>query len=251
MSDSARRRYLDEFASSIGVARTDVPSTHVLIEDSRAGSNLIVGYVFDAITVVRAAPEHADLVMPLHTSERSRTHEELRDWAPEIGWVDFDGSLSHVVDRHAVRDAEVPSGLQAVRLEPNGADNERIVSWLTSAHPDDVEAADFDVDELDDRMVALVDESEQIVAVASSYATDEVPQFEDIGVIVCRNARGRGLGRVVVRQLLDDLHVDDQLGLYRCNWSNPWSRQLALSLGFEEILSLIALCPEGDPKAAG
>ncbi len=246
---SARREYLDALAASVGVTDPDRAATHVRIEDERAGSNLIVGYVFDSVAVVRAGPEHADLVAPLASSDTSRTHDELRQWALDNGWVDFDGGLSHVVDPDAALDSAVPDGLRAVRLDPAGDDHERVVAWFGAADPQDVDAGDFDVDELDDRMFAIVDDADEILGIASSYESDEEPRFEDIGVIVAPEARGRGVGRAVVRALLDDLHADDHRGLYRCNWSNPASRQLALGLGFEEILRLIALCPEGDPKA--
>lgn len=246
---SAQQRYLADFRKSLGLDRLDIPATHVLIEDDRAGSNLIVGYVAEAATVVRAGPEHTDLVKPLASPDRAQSFDDLRDWATAQGWVEFDGGLSHVADPGDIRPAPVPDGLRAVRLDSNGADNERVVRWLEAADPNDVDEADFELDELDDRMVALVDQDQRIVALASCYPWELAPAFEDIGVIVAPSVRGRGAGRAVVRTLLDDLHADGQLGLYRCNWSNPTSRRLALGLGFELVTDLIALCPEGDPKA--
>jgi GNAT superfamily N-acetyltransferase len=247
---TAAARYLAEFRTSLGFERLDEAATHVLVEEDRTGSNLIVGYLVEAATVVRAAPEHADLVQPLASPDRSLDFDDLRSWAESIGWVEFDGGRSHVADPGDIAEAAVPDGLRAVVLAANGADNERVLEWLRSADPNDVDEADFDLDELDDRMVALVDESDEIMALASSYPWEMAEMFEDIGVIVSSAARGKGAGRAVVRQLLDHLHADGQLGLYRCNWSNATSRRLALGLGFHQITDLIALCPKDDPKAA-
>ena len=247
---TAEARYLEEFRASLGFERLDEPATHVLVEEDRAGSNLIVGYLVEAATIVRAAPEHAELVQPLASADRSLDFDALRAWATSIGWVDFDGGRSHVADPGDITEAPVPDAFRAVMLDANGADNERVVAWLRWADPNDVDEADFDLDELDERMVALVDETDEIMALASSYPWDMAEMFEDIGVIVSPTARGQGAGRAVVRQLLDHLHADGQLGLYRCNWSNTTSRRLALGLGFREVTDLIALCPKGDPKAA-
>ncbi len=245
----ARQQYLESFRTSLGIDDLGTTATHVLIEEDRAASNLIVGYSVEAAAIIRAAPEHAALVEPLRSTERAHTFDDLRAWADSIGWVEFDGGLSHVVDPGDLNDAPIPIGLRAVRLEPNGTDNERVVAWLGAADPGDVDEADFDLEELDDRMVALVDASDEIVALASCYPWDLAPAFEDIGVIVAPAGRQQGAGRAVVRSLLDDLHVDGQRGLYRCNWSNPASRRLALGLGFELVTDLLALCPHDDPKA--
>ena len=160
---TAEARYLEEFRASLGFERLDEPATHVLVEEDRAGSNLIVGYLVEAATIVRAAPEHADLVQPLASADRSLDFDALRAWATSIGWVDFDGGRSHVADPGDITEAPVPDAFRAVMLDANGADNERVVAWLRSADPNDVDEADFDLDELDDRMVALVDESDEII----------------------------------------------------------------------------------------
>jgi GNAT superfamily N-acetyltransferase len=247
----ARRRYLDDFRRSVGLADLASPATHIVIEDDRAGSNLIVGYAVEAKMIVRAGPEHADLVEPLRSDEQARTFGELCTWAAGNGWVEFDGGLSHVADPDDLGPAPIPAGLQGITLEPNGADSERVLAWLRAADPGDLDEGAFDLDELDDRMVALTDSSDNIVALASCYPWETAPTFEDIGVIVAPSARGQGAGRAVVRLLLDSLHDDGQLGLYRCNWSNPTSRRLALGLGFQQVTDLVAFCPVGDPKAKG
>lgn len=247
----AHRQYLDDFRSSLGLADLASPATHIVIEEDRAGSNLVVGYAVEAKMIVRAGPEHVELVEPLRSNDQARTFDELRTWAAANAWVEFDGGLSHVADPEDVVDAPIPVGLHGIELEPNGADHERVLSWLRAADPGDVDEGAFDLDELDDRMVALTDSSGNIVALASCYPWETAPSFEDIGVIVTASARGRGAGRAVVRLLLDSLHDDGQLGLYRCNWSNPTSRRLALGLGFQQVTDLIAFCPVGDPKAKG
>lgn len=247
---SAREQYLTELATELALADFSGSSTIVRIEEDRAGSTLIVGYAVGDRFIVRTGPDYADLVQPLASDTAALSFDDLRAWASSVGWVDFDGGRSHIVERNELTDAPTPAGLDAVRLRPNAEPEigDRVRAFLATQDADDVDAADIYPDELDDRMFGL-EENGELVALASSLVYDQGPSFEDIGILVAPAARQRGAARALVRMLSDDIFADGAYPLYRCNWSNVASRNVALSLGFEEVITLIALCPEGDPKA--
>ncbi len=247
---TARDLYLDELAAELELSDFDTPSTIVRIEPDRAGGNLIVGYMVGERMIVRAGPEHAGLVEDLESHTTARSFDDLRRWAKSVSWVDFDGGRSHVVDRVDLVEAPVPDGLEVVRIQPNAepAVGDRVRAFLSTQDPDEVDAADIYPDGLDDRMFVF-EEDGNLVALASSLVWDQGPSFEDIGILVAPAARRRGAARSLVRVLCDELFDDGAYPLYRCNWSNSASRNVALSLGFREVTSLLALCPEGDPKA--
>jgi len=247
---SAHDLYLAELAHELDLEDFDSSSTVVRIEPDRAGSNLIVGYAAGDRFIVRAAPEHEAIVQALASDSVALSFDGLRQWAETVGWVDFDGGRSHVIERSDLAEAAVPYGLDAVRLRPNVEPDtaDRVRAFLSTQDPEDVDAADIYPDELDDRMFGL-EASGRLVALASSLVYDQGPSFEDIGILVAPSVRRRGVARALVGTLANDIFDDGAYPLYRCNWSNEASRRVALSLGFNEVLSLIALCPADDPRA--
>ncbi len=239
---TARTTFLTELGAEIDVDDFGLTRTIVRLEPDRAGSNIVVGYRVGETTIIRSEPDHGGLLESLERADEALGYETLRAWAADNGWEEFDGNHTHVLEDGQLRTAPIPSGLALVRLDAE-SDGDEIRAFLASNDPDDVEAADFEPDELDPHIVGLRDGDGALVGVASAVEWEEGSAFADIGIVIGDAVRGRGAGRGLVTGLIGVLDEAGMRPLYRCNWTRPISRKLALGLGFDQVLELIAFRP--------
>ncbi len=244
--NAMRDLFLAELGTEIDVNDFSRTCSIVRLEPDRAGSDIIVGYRVGDTTIIRAEPDHGPLVAPLNRDDEALDYDALRAWAIEHGWEEFDGNHTHVLEDGRFVPAPTPDGLTLVRLDAE-TDGDEIRAFLASNDPEDVEAADFEPDELDPYIVGLLDTDGTLVGVASAVEWEEGSAFGDIGIVIGDALRGRGAGKALTTGLLSMLDDAGVKPLYRCNWTRPVSRKLALSLGFEQVLELIAFRPANTP----
>ncbi len=123
------------------------------------------------------------------------------------------------------------------------ADVATITELIEASDPDDVDDAEIELDDLDPMIVGLVDGQGRMGSYASGRWWDGDQLFDDIGVLTRTDVRGRGWGSAAVAAFCRASLDAGRLPLYRCNRSNTGSRALALSVGFRESFSLLAVTP--------
>lgn len=107
---------------------------------------------------------------------------------------------------------------------------------------DDLDEAEIELDDLDDKAVCLVNDAGQMDAYASARPFDEAPRFGDIGIAVVPNVRQQGLGSEVLRGLIEGvLRPEGIHPLYRCDPDNAASDRLSAALGFQTVLELLVV----------
>jgi len=103
----------------------------------------------------------------------------------------------------------------------------------------DLDAAEVDMDDLDDPAIALLSDDGAIRAYASSRPFDEALPFGDIGILTAGGQRSSGWGRSAVSALIRDVLVPAGVDpLYRCDPDNHGSNRLSDGLGFETVAAL-------------
>ena len=112
-----------------------------------------------------------------------------------------------------------------------------IAAFKTTLSDDD--QAELDNVELDEHMVAVVDDR-GIAAFASQQPFLYADRFADIATATRPDVRGRGLGRRAVAALCDEIETRKDLPLYRCDTENHGSVRLSASIGFVPVIKVFA-----------
>jgi RimJ/RimL family protein N-acetyltransferase len=255
---STRARFLEGFAAQVGLTVGDLarPGVSIAPRADRAGSRAVACYRADRRLVLWCDPDVADRLASIGIGQdRAETSPATEATVPDAGQLGqalaaagFDAVAEGVMlvlghqpppvakptgpYDHRSLDADDPSDMAAIR------------AFVDRSDPDDVEAAALD--EIDDgfdevAIEVLVDDGPQgnrLVAYASALAWDWDPGFADIGVLVDRSHRGRGLARFVAARSIEAQLAAGMLPLYRHETSNPASAAVARSLGFVPVTSL-------------
>ncbi|MCP4225663.1 MAG: GNAT family N-acetyltransferase [Actinomycetia bacterium] len=244
--DRIRDRYFEAIAGSAGmdVARFRTTGTVVVPEPKRAGSSMAVAYQLDHLCVIRTDPGLSDAVERLASPTVTRSSEEVTGWAEDQGWLFIDGGDSHLInpDRMVVCDSP-PETTSVVLDRDEPRDVDLIAELIEGCSRDDLDDAEIDLDDLDPLIVGLVDDKGRIGAYASGRPWDDDALYDDIGVITIADRRGQGWGAAVVNDFVGRSLELNRFPLYRCNWSNTASKALAMSLGFEQVVELVAVGP--------
>lgn len=252
MKGTAFTEIEDRFQAFIA-ASADVPieamgrvETIVIPEAPRAGSDMAVAYHVGAPTLIRGDPSLLDALRELADPTRAIAPGEFRRWATDVGWEFVDGADWHVISRDKLRVPSLPSGVRLVGLGRESLDDRALIAGLLDeSDPDDVNEAEFAMDDLDPHIVGLVDKAGAMIAMASGRIWENDPAFDDIGVLTHPDRRGQGLGGAVVAAFCIESFDQFRLPLYRCNWSRTASKALAVSLGFELVGQLTAVASNG------
>ena len=142
----------------VGVAQFDVPATIVLPEQGRAGSGFVAAYRIRQATCLRADPALTAGIEALADPSRALSFADLMGWAEQSGWEVTDGADSHVIASSALARRPLPDRATVVSLDRNEVgDHSRIAELLASCDPDDVDAAEIELDDLDPLIVGLID----------------------------------------------------------------------------------------------
>ena len=223
----------------------DNTATLVIPEEDRAGSPYsVAAYRVRQLTALRVDPAFTARIEGLADGEQALSFEELTAWAEQSGWELVDGADSHLVAITALAHPPLPDGATLISLDRDDRrDHSRIAELMASCDPDDVDAAEIELDDLDPLIIALLDQDGRLGSFVSGRRWEVDERFDDIGVITRDDLRGLGWGSANVAAFCRRSFELDRLPLYRCNWSRPASKALALGVGFRPSLSLLAISP--------
>lgn len=218
------------------------PQTIVRPEADRADSRMAVAYLIGQATVVRCDPAMAAELDDVASATATMSSDAFEAWALERGWEFIDGNDQHVLSADALQARSVPAGATLFELDRENPEHQRLIAALLERNDaDDVEEAEFDLDDLDPHIVGLLDDGGELRALASARVWDTDGDFDDIGVLTDEPIRGQGWGAAVVSAFCEASFARGRLPLYRCNWSRTASKATALSLGFEANMRLSAV----------
>ena len=243
------RRFLDGLAEAAAIERDllDRAGTTVIGRADRAGSNSLACYRAGAHLLVWGDPAVVDRVSDL-SGPGTLEAVELAERAVRAGFDAVATVMSHVLPDDA---SVVPGGVGAdyvqTWLEADDAATVPAVRAFTErCDPSEVE--DADLEDLDDYAEAAInvvvpdpapaDDPLHIVAYASASVWFWDPALADIGVLVHRDHRRRGLARVVVAHTTRRLLDEGRIPLYRHEAKNVGSQSTAASVGFRPVARL-------------
>ena len=249
-------RFSQAIASAAGVPQSALRQEQTLLlpEVDRAESNMAVGYHIGAATLIRTDPSLigalAELVNPIQAIDIAG----MQGWAADNEWEFIDGADFHVLSSEQLTappltatspDAATQvAAFKRVQLDRAvSADRSLVAEFLEANEPQDVEAAEFEMDDLDPHIVGALDQNGILAAMVSGRVWDEDPVFDDIGVLVDIKWQRQGLGASLVHTFCQQSFERARLPLYRCNWSRGASKALASSLGFQLVAQVSALSP--------
>lgn len=255
--DSWRPRFVDGLAAAAGVDRTalDRPGTTVVGREDRVGSGAVFCYRVGSHLLVWADPAVVGRVRRVGLVDDGREAvpgPALARLATRAGLELATTVVSNLLASAPPRPGAPAGGFgyRHRRLRSDAAGLVDAVRAFTErCDPDDVEAAALD--ELDDFAEAAInvvlgpDGAETggpaalpIVAWASASTWGWDEGLADIGVLVHRDHRGRGLARLTVAATVADLLAGERVPLYRHEVDNAGSRAVAASIGFRPVATL-------------
>ena len=240
-------RYRDVIADSAGVTTDDLErwQTLILPEQERAESELAVAYHVGAPTLIRTDPSLADRLAPLASASVALTSQAIRDRVADIGFDFINGGDQHLLSAGDLRRRPLPDGSTMRRLDGDApADRAMIVELLQRCDPEDVDAGELEVDDIDPFAIGVIDDSSGLLgALASARPWTPESIFDDIGIITATEHRAQGWGSYAVSTLCRLIFEHDRLPVYRNNWDNPASKGLARAVGFHLAGHLTAIGP--------
>ena len=241
--ESARgyNEFVDAVASEMGLGdAVRRAGTTVVAAEGRAGSSMVVVYWIAEHTVLWCDPAVADDLSELVDASNSKSQAEISSWATRVGWGDI--SIAQMQLLRATGIAR-PGALASVEIRSldreQPGDVALIDAFKASLTDADRDEADLDGDRLDAHIVAVVDDL-GIASFASQQPFVYADRFADIAVATRTDVRGRGLGRIAVAALCDEIESSGMLPLYRCESTNLGSVGVSGSLGFVPVLRLSA-----------
>ncbi len=144
--------------------------------------------------------------------------------------------LDHFLDPKDFKPAPAPNGFTPRYLDAgNESENALLVKFYDQCSAEDLDQADLSIDKPDPVIFTLFD-GEQMAAYASHRYLKNI--FGDIGVLVHKNYRKRGLGTAVAGELCQYCFDRDIIPKYRAVDFNTGSLRIANALGFEMLLTV-------------
>lgn len=243
------QRFVDSFAAQVGVASSvlDEPGTTVVATEHRAGSGAVACYRIGRRLVAWCDPGVLDHLAPLAAAGAAAADVlppgAVTDLLAAAGFV-HEADADMCVPAIAPPALAVPDGYHQRWLSADDAAHVDLVRAFTGrSDPAEVEEAALDDLEhfAETAIDVLVDDGpdgEHVVAYASAAAWTWDPVLADIGVLVDRAHRGRGLARFVVAECTAALLRDGRVPLYRHEHANLGSARVARSVGFAPVTTL-------------
>ncbi len=219
--------------------------TTAVADSSRAGTRRVACYQIGGHTLLPCDPDILRTVEALNSGETSLSDADFRTWVSQSS-----GSVLGEAIMKVLGDAGLmpiaPVGMVRHLDWSKQADVALMQAFVDSCDADDLDEAEVDMDDLDDRAVALLDDGGVIVAYASARPFDDELPFGDIGIVTAGGRRRGGWGRaavsVLIRDVLEPAGIDP---LYRCDPANSGSDRVSAALGFEVVATLsVAELPE-------
>ncbi len=241
---AVRSKHLAALINEAGIDAEVAATAQTIVraEHDRIDSAMAVAYLIGQATVIRCDPALAGDLAGIASDSVSTSSESFEAWAIKRGWEFIDGNDQHVVAPEVLQPRPLPIGATRCELDRDNAEHRALLGALFERNdPEDVDEAEFELDDLDPHIVGLLDGDGELRAVASGRVWDADPDFDDIGVLTDEPVRGQGWGAAVVSDFCEASFARGRLPLYRCNWSRTASKALALSLGFEANMRLSAV----------
>ena len=229
-------------AGSLGL-EVGATGTHLVCDPERVTTGSATSYPGPDLTVIFADPELSDVLAPIEGATAISTDDFIAE-AARLGGALVGIGHQRVLDGLLLDPGAVGSGLtRRILARDDAGDRELLAHFIEACGPDDAEEADLDLDELDPVIVVEVDHDGVIAAYGSGRPWDMDDRFDDIGVLVRPDLRGRRLGAMAVSAFVEHQrsHAPDWLPLYRCSQDNAGSNRTAESLGFTMVQRIGAI----------
>ena len=156
--------------------------------------------------------------------------------------------LDHFLDPKDFKPVPTPDGFTPRYLDAaSEAENALLLNFYDQCSAEDLDQADLHADKPDPVIFTLFD-GEQMAAYASHRYLKNT--FGDIGVLVHKDYRQRGLGKAVVAELCQYCFDRDFIPKYRAVDFNTGSLRIAKALGFAFLLTVKSLKIEQEKLTA-
>ncbi len=244
--DEIKQRYLAaiEAGARLPAGGLNNVETLVLPEADREGSAMAVAYHIGSPTLIRTDPALADALSELASPTTAIDADAFHAWSTSRGWTVMDGADQHIAAPDQLRSRLLPPTSRLVSLDRDvPADRSSMAALFDANDPEDVDSAEFDMDDLDPHIIGLVDQTDKLGALVSGRPWHDDEGFDDIGVMTHEQYRGQGWGGAAVSAFCLASFERGRMPLYRCNWSRVASKALALSVGFQFIGHVSAVGP--------
>jgi len=227
-----------DLGRSLGSGTTIVPAEH------RGGSRTAVVYDLADRTVLRCDPALTDLLAPIAGPDTVSLPDAVQRCV-ELGGTPRGVGDNRVLEHDTVLPDIDVGQLREVWLDHHRADHIALLAGLRGVLSDeDAEEAEFDLDDLDDTLVGLVDDRSDpplLVAQAGVRPWMDHSTLGDIGVTVHPEHRRRGLGAAVVSRCARGLRDGELQLMYRYDIENLGSKAVADAVGFTLVHSVAAV----------
>lgn len=246
------RRFVEGIVVSAGLdpSLLDRPGTTVVPDEERAGTRVCLHYPVGEHVIIWLDPALADQVASMADPEAALGVDEFAAQTVALGWEQLGQGIMRTLDERVDVALEVPDDVSLLTLDwaqPAHVAAMQALVDVSSEH--DLDEAEVEMDDLDELAIAVVDgdidDGGRILAYGSSLPWDRGEGFGDIGVLTHHEARGRGLGLLVVGAIMNHLHASGVDSLYRHDPENPGSKALSDRLGFvTRTVATAAQAPE-------
>ena len=233
------------WANSFGCQPEDFfnPCTWVKRQEDMLDTGNSVLYHMGKASIIRIDPalaERINLPAGMHPTPAAMTIKDLQN---HIGGQYTLGLkytlLDHFLDPKDFKPAPAPDGFTPRYLDAqNETENAILLDFYDQCSAEDLDEADIYVDEPDPVIFGLFD-GEQMAAYASHRYWENT--LADIGVLVHKDYRKRGLGKAVVAELCQVCFDHDIVPMYRAMDYNTGSLRIPHALGFEMLLTIKSL----------
>ena len=225
-------------AAKLGTATLN--ATSVIADPDRTGSDMVVIYPLEHHTLIWCSPDHAPGLASLGADTPIGDRAAIDALRRRGGEVI--GAGNHRVLRAAPTVAGAGDHHRITPLDPTEARALALLqAFIDDCDADELDEAELDMDELDDTIVAALDETGAIAALSSVRPWSIDPTFDDIAVITHPHHRRRGLAAGTVAAISAQQQSAGRLLFYGCDVNNVGSNHVAESVGFALVATVTAV----------
>lgn len=231
------------WANSFGCLPEDFSQTCTWVkkQDDMRDSGTCVLYHMGAASIIRIDPalaERIGLSGGMYPQPIAMTITELQGLAGDKYSISVKSTLlDHFIDPKDFKVAPYPEGFTPRYLDAE-KDKDTLLGFYGQCSAKDLDEADIIIEEPDPVIFGLFD-GEHMAAYSSHRYWENT--LADIGVLVHKDYRKRGLGTAVVSELCQYCFDHDIVPMYRAFDYNTGSLRIPHALGFEMLLTVKSL----------